>query len=247
MSLLCAILLGIIQGLTEFIPVSSSTHLHLAKDLLSISEPSILFDLSCHFGTLFALVLYFRHEIVELLRFKRQKLLLFFLALVPLVPAYLLLRPVREWAGREGVVGYFLMVTALLLFLGEKVRFSATRTRPVRDALLIGTMQAAALIPGISRSASTISCARALGWNAGDAARFSFLLSIPTILGGSGLELLKAVRSSAPFDLLPCLVGALFSFVIGFAVIRFAMRYLEKGRLIPFAVYCFILGVVLLI
>jgi undecaprenyl-diphosphatase len=251
MSLIEAFIFGLLQGLTEFLPISSSAHLKLAKLFFGVesSESQVLFDLVCHFGTLIAVLIYLKGEIASLFHKERTKLALLFLAIVPLVPCYFLLKPLRDLAGQPQFLGLCLMTTALILFLGHKVRIKrhecTSMKRQITDALFIGTLQSAALIPGISRSASTISCAKALGWKAKEAVRFSFLLSIPTIIGGNCLELLKIVLSEKEvpaFSFSACVVGLVTSCLIGLVVIRFAISYLEKGNLKPFAWYCLILG-----
>lgn len=243
--------MGVLQGLTEFLPVSSSAHLKLAKILLGLKECEnlVVFDLVCHLGTLMALLLFFRTDILQLFRMERRKLWLIMVATLPLFPFYFLLKPVRDFASQASFLGVCLMVTSLILFLGNRLRFKRpdvpTYNTQVKDALWIGTLQACALIPGISRSASTISCAQALGWEAKDAVRFSFILSIPTILGGNGVELCKlmlapAAGVSLPFNCL--LIGFIGALCMGLLVIRFAVRFLEKGNLRPFAWYCLALG-----
>ena len=246
MTLIQAIILGMIQGLTEFFPVSSSAHLQLTRRLLSIEEHSVLFDLFCHAGTLLALFFYFRKEIFSLLRFDRARLFPLFIALLPLVPAYFLLKPLRDWAGQPHLLGYFLLFTAALLFIGGKLRLKFNKESPIRDALFIGGMQAMALIPGISRSASTITAARVLGWEARDAVRFSFLLSMPAVFGGTCLEGLKMLGKTDSMAIAPCAVGGVVAFCVGFGVIRFAMKWLENGKFLPFALYCLILGLVVM-
>ena len=143
------------------------------------------------------------------------------------------------------------MGTACILFLGQKLKLRKEippeQKRHVSDVLWIGAMQSAALIPGISRSASTISCAKVLGWDAREAVRFSFLLSIPTIIGGNCLELLKIYLSHetpASLSFSACAVGLLTSLGIGLLIIRFALSYLEKGNLRPFAWYCLSFGAI---
>lgn len=246
MSLLHALILGIIQGLTEFFPISSSAHLKLAKFMLglNVEEPSVLFDLSCHLGTLTALIFYLRKEIISLLIKNRSALKGYFIALLPLIPAYFLLKPLREALSELHYVGIFLCLTGLLLWVGSRIQLSLIQ-RPLRDAFVIGTLQSIALIPGISRSASTISGARFLGWDAKTAVQFSFLLSIPTILGGNCLELFKTIymhpEMSIPY--LNCFIGFISSFGMGIVMIRFALKWLESGKLNFFAYYCLVLGI----
>lgn len=253
MSLFEAFVFGLLQGLTEFLPISSSAHMKLAKLLFNIdsSEAQVIFDLICHLGTLAALLIFLRQEIRQMLQRDKQKLLLLFIGTLPLIPCYFLLKPLRDFASHPQCLGVCLICTALILFSGHRWKIDRTDEltlkRQVKDALWIGAMQSAALIPGISRSASTISCAKILGWEAKEAVRFSFLLSIPTIIGGNCLELLNIYFSheQPPLMSIPaCAIGFVTSFVFGFLVIRFALSYLEQGHLKPFAWYCLSVGAI---
>jgi len=255
MSVFEALILGFIQGLTEFFPISSSAHLKVAKLVLSIDETQnlVIFDLMCHLGTLTAAIVFLQKEIICLFQ-KRKKAFVLLGALLPLIPFYFLLKPVREYASQTHLLGFFLLLTGMILFLGQRVQFKRkeehTFQTEMKDALWIGVSQASALIPGISRSASTISCARMLGWNAKEAVEFSFLLSIPTILGGNCLELLRMFFSSTPLPSvsLSCLLAGFFSSaLVGLIIIRYAMRILTSGKLSFFSWYCFICGFLLII
>lgn len=244
MSLFEALIFGLLQGLTEFLPVSSSAHLKIAKLFFNIenSESQILFDLVCHLGTLMALLYFLRHEIRSILLNDRRKLFLLCVATLVLIPCYFLLKPLRELASHPQFLGPCLIFTAIILFSGGRfrVRKQPSAKNEISDALWIGAMQSAALIPGISRSASTISCAKILGWNPKEAVRFSFLLCIPTIIGGNCLELLKIYldKTSISISLTSCAVGFISSLGLGLIMVRFALTYLEKGNLKPFAWYC---------
>jgi undecaprenyl-diphosphatase len=243
-----AIILGALQGLTEFLPISSSTHLKIAKLLLGIplDNSQIFFDLMCHLGTLIATLYFLRHDILNMIQEGKKEISLILIALLPLIPAYFLLKPLRTLASETHCLGYMLMATACILYAGQKWRRASSSSNRVADVLWIGTMQSAALIPGISRSASTISIARMLGWEPGKAVRFSFLLSIPTIMGGNCLELLHLLMSqeASCVPTSSCLLGFLASCMVGMIVIRHAVRFLEKGNLKPFAVYCLLLGAI---
>lgn len=245
-----AFILGLVQGFTEFLPVSSSAHLKIAKMILGLKsdESQVVFDLCCHFGTLIALLYYFGREVFYILRYDIRKVGLFALATLPLIPFYFFLKPVRIAASQPHYLGFCMMITATLLFLGSYVRRKG-RGSPASDALWIGVMQATALIPGISRSGATISTARVLGWNPYKAVHFSFLLSIPAILGGTTLEILKLTTTphafSVPFP--SCVIGFLTSLATGLLIVRPAIRFLEKGNLKPFAWYCLIAGILVTI
>ncbi len=250
MTFLQALLLGIVQGLTEFLPVSSSTHLAIAKKLLGLegSEALLHFDLICHLGTLSALFLVFWKDILRVLKEARW-IGLFFLALLPLIPAYLLLKPLRAHLATDA--GFFLLATAALLFLASSKRLVVEKVPSEtgvkwRDVLCIGIAQSLALFPGMSRSGSTIAAARLLGWQWQDAVRFSFLLAIPTILGGTALETLRGSGGgSLAFSV--SAIGFAASFATGLGSIRLLLWILEKGSLRPFAWYCLAAGLVALL
>lgn len=250
MSLLEAFLLGLMQGLTEFFPVSSSAHLALFKLMLGIqdTETQVILSLSCHLGTLLAVIVFLKQDILTVLRTDRKKAFLLFLAIIPLIPCYLLVKPFKDWVFNPNFLGFGLMLTGCVLLIGHfwrlKIPIEASFKKRAHDALYIGAMQSIALIPGVSRSASTICCARVLGWETSDAVRFSFLLSIPTIIGGNCLELLQIAIRDTPKDFSPmvCVVGLITSCLVGLLVIRFAFSILERGNFKLFAWYCLILG-----
>lgn len=245
MSILHAFFLGLLQGATEFFPISSSAHLTLAKFFFEIEngESQIMFDLVCHLGSLAALLYFLRKEIRTL---SKERIKQFFLALLPLIPAYFLLKPLCDLALSIELLGFFLILTSVILFIGGTIRIHKERKKT--DAfLLVGTMQTLALIPGISRSASTISCARILGWSPKDAVHFSFLLAIPTIIGGNTLKLLKIVLSSEhlePLSFSTYATGFFSSLAVGLIAVRLGFKLLERGCFKPFAWYCLILGTI---
>lgn len=255
MTWLQALLLGIVQGITEFFPVSSSAHLKIAKKFLSLAdgEHLLYFDLMCHAGTLLALIFYMRREIWSVLSSWRQ-MALYTWALIPLVPAYFLLKPVRIALSDPSFLGFFLILTGGLLFWASRKQVPLTAVGPIqpmheigaREALTIGAMQALALIPGISRSGSTIAAGRLLGSSWLESARFSFLLAVPTILGGEFLETLKwfrhqsDVQGSLSWEIYA--VGFAASFGVGLLAVRFVFWVYERGRVAPIAWYCLAIG-----
>ncbi len=253
MSTIQGLIFGLLQGITEFLPISSSAHLKLFKILFGIetSESEVIFDLICHLGTLIAVLHFFRKEVIRLFKKDHRQLACLLLALLPLIPCYILLKPLRDFASGPRCLGVCLMITSVILFLGNRSKPRVSNNLPfkttVRDVLVIGAMQSAALIPGISRSASTISCAKLLGWKPCEAVRFSFLLSIPTIIGGNCLEALNLyLLNPHPINvsLTTCAAAFIASCSAGFIVIRFAINLLEKGNLKPFAWYCLVLGLI---
>lgn len=245
MNLIQALILGIVQGITEFFPVSSSAHLRLTKKILAIhdGEHLLYFDLLCHLGTLFALLIFLRKEILKSLNFKDARF--FFLALVPLVPAYFLLKPVRLALSDPSYLGFFLLCTALLLFTAAKC-VEKPPGKKWKDVLWIGCAQAGALIPGISRSGSTIAMARFCGWSFLDGAKFSFLLSIPTIIGGEILETVKLIgkgpESLGNVSLESYAVGFFSAFLVGCFSVRAVFWIYERKIVRPFAWYCLGIG-----
>ncbi len=233
-----AIILGIIQGLTEFFPVSSSAHLTLVRKFLNI-EPNLYFDLVCHAGTLLALVLFLRKEIWSTLR-SLKMIGLFSLALLPLVPGYFLF---KSLASHPPNVGFFLIFTGLILLLASRKKENTEVPIKLKDVLCIGVMQTLALIPGISRSGSTIAAARLLGWKWLEAARFSFLLAVPAIFGGFVLETAKVINLPIAFPIHFLIAGFLSSFMVGLASVRVVFWIYNQGKVWPFACYCFLIGI----
>lgn len=251
MTTIDAIILGIVQGLTEFLPVSSSGHLHLVEHFLGLEklDQYILFDLACHLGALAAVLIVFSPYIRNLFNVDKTRLYQIGIAILPLFPLVLLMKPIKAAYADPSYLGFFFLMTSAILFLG--IRFGKTvaaaeqHKHRWRDALSIGLWQALAILPGVSRSGSTISGARMLGWNATDAVSFSFLLAIPTILGGTVLEFLNWYRHPESVADLPTflyLSGFLVSFIVGFAALKLLIYLAGRNKFSYFAWYCLFLG-----
>lgn len=258
MSLVQAIILAIIQGLTEFLPVSSSAHLVLVPSLLGWAHPSVTFDIAVHLGTLLALVIYFAADIVKLfrgfllsLRPKRTRTLeeraygrlswLIVLGTIPIIVIGLLFKGWIESTFQSVIpVIVFLLITGVYLAIADVFSFPRKSNRELSPvgALLIGVAQAVALLPGISRSGATISTGLLIGLRREEAARFAFLLSIPAILGASVLEF--STLSLAQFPLGTLLLAAVVACGVGVLCIHFFLRLIVKTRLIWFAIYCWL-------
>lgn len=245
-------ILGIVQGLTEFLPISSSAHLVLAGRFLGFDPPGLLLEAVVHLGTLCAVLLLFRRDIERLVRGlfssgeERRRLGRLVVGTFPIVFCGLLFQERIEAAFSSLVViGYSLLVTGALLFLADRAGRKAKRNE-VRlcDSLLIGLSQAAALLPGISRSGATITTGMILGIRGAEAARFSFLLSIPAILGAGGLKLYQALGDStaASSEWAGLLLGALTAGVVGALAIKGLLRVISSGRLKMFGAYCLAVG-----
>lgn len=252
------ILLGILQGLTEFLPISSSGHLALAEQLFRVHKPGIVFDIFVHFGTLLSVLWVFRERIVRLVLAPVRggaDLKLLGMLIVGSIPTGILgltLDSVAEAAfTRSWAVGLGLIVTASVLFFVERRRSAKAKSLEQlgwRDALWVGLAQGIAVLPGISRSGSTIAMGLFCGLRREDAAEFSFLLFIPAILGATALKLGEALADPGAHSALwgSYLAGTIVSFLSGIVAIRFLMRFLRERRLTPFAIYCLLLGVLAL-
>ncbi|MBN2479954.1 MAG: undecaprenyl-diphosphate phosphatase [Parachlamydiales bacterium] len=250
MSFIKALFLGIIQGASEFFPVSSSAHLKLFKIIFHMKEfqTDYIFDLTCHLGTLLAAIIYLRKDIFELFTKQRQKLLFIILAIVPLIPIYFFFSSSIKYLSKDSFLPFFLLLTSFLIFIASKVKIKnkiQDRRRKIKDVLLIGIMQALALVPGISRSGFTISSGYLRGWKVEDSIKFSFLLAIPTILGGSFLEGIKHFKIEqiiTSSNILQYLIAFLASFGVGFIAIRYVFSIKSFNKLKPFAWYLLIVA-----
>ena len=270
MNLVRALVLGVLQGATEFLPVSSSGHLVLVPWLLGWESPGIAFDAVVHWGTALAVIVYFWEDWVSLVgaalrslrdigsprgnpgpdaaELSRRSLAwLIVLGTVPGVLAgYFLEDFFERMFGRPIVAAAFLLVTAALLAVSERI---GRRERELRelgwvDVLVVGIGQALAIFPGISRSGSTIAAGLVQGMKREPAARFSFLLATPIILGAGLLKVVELGRMGGLLTQAPTLIaGFVAAAVVGFGCIHFLLQYLQRRRLYPFAVYCALVGI----
>ncbi len=244
-----AVFLGVLQGITEFLPVSSSGHLVLAEYFLGLKETSLAFDVTLHIGTLLAVLAFFYKDWTGMLlalkptsKSSRERRLFFFLVAgtVPgALAGFLLEHAVSTYLRSPWVVVCTLAGVALLLGLAEKI---ATYTKGfsslgLADALLVGISQALAIIPGVSRSGITMTCGLFLGFTREAAARFSFLLSAPIIAGAGLYEGLKLISSGGAEVSWNFLWGFLASAFSGYLVIAFLMNYLKTHTFYPFVIY----------
>jgi len=234
--MLIASLLGLFQGITEFFPVSSSGHLQIAKELFGIEGLGIGFSLATHLGTAAAILCLFWRDLPLCFR----KFPLFLLGTLPLclVPLF---RTQIDWVyAHPGALAPCFFLTALVLYLGERFGHVLERKRRKREGVFIGILQLVAILPGVSRSGSTISGARLVGWEMEEAVRFSFLLALPAILGGAALELPHIQESTLPAS--TYFIGFLTSFVSGIIGAKLFLKLIEKRKLMPFVWYCAALG-----
>jgi undecaprenyl-diphosphatase len=263
--------LGVIQGLTEFLPVSSSGHLVLFQHLFGLREPQIFFDVSVHVGTLVAICVFFSKDLREIVTTlfsvstwsgrgdslwqslsQKPEMRLLGLVLVGTVPTALLglvFRPVADkFFSSVQIVGIMLLVTGLLLWLTRRLKREGRNAAQftILDALFIGLIQGVAILPGISRSGATIAMGLFRGIDRVTAVRYSFLLSVPAIIGAMALELGEAIASGLP-PVGGALLGAFVAAAVGYAALRFLLHIVKKGNLHAFAFYCWPLGVIAIV
>ncbi|MDD4189101.1 MAG: undecaprenyl-diphosphate phosphatase [Eubacteriales bacterium] len=253
MSILEAIILGIVQGFTEFLPVSSSGHLVMLQMLFGIEEGALVFDIALHLATLIPVIIIFRKDILAIIRKPFSKMTaLLAAALVPTGIIALLFSDFIEETFQSGkFLGIAFVITGLVLWFADKAKNKKKdeKTATFKDAAFIGTAQAIAILPALSRSGLTISAALATGMSRDFALKFSFLLSIPTILGAAakgGYDMLKT-NQPVSLELLPTIIAVIAASVCGYLAIRFMKRILEKGSLRVFSYYVFSLGALILI
>lgn len=249
-----AIILGIIQGLTEFLPVSSSGHLELAKYVLkddNAASMSMLMTVTLHGATALSTILVFRKEVFEilkgLLQFKWNDELIYSLKIIlSMIPAVFVgLFFETEIAGfftrRIGFVGAMLIVTGLLLFLADRAKSTGKKVS-YWNAIVIGLAQMIAILPGISRSGATISTSVLLGIDRERAARFSFLMVVPLILGKMIKDFADGTFVSHNDQVLPLIFGFIAAFITGTLACLWMLKLVKSSKLSYFAVYCFIVG-----
>jgi undecaprenyl-diphosphatase len=264
-----ALILGMVQGLTEFLPISSSAHLVLVPELMGVKS-SLAFDTLLHLGTLIAVVSYFWNDVVNMIKafisslkdvpqgkfrrelrddaFKR----LSWLVIVGTIPAALMGILLKDFFeslfSSVAAVGVFLLITGFILWGVERMPRGDKKVKEITftNSLLVGIAQGCAIAPGISRSGATIATSLFLGFDRELAARFSFLLSIPAILGAA---LIQAKDLTAGFDLSTgvFVAGLLSSMIFGYLAIKFLMGYIKQHKLTIFAYYCWIVGLVVLL
>jgi undecaprenyl-diphosphatase len=245
-----AIILGIVQGLTEFLPISSTAHLILFPWFLNWRGEinTLTFDVALHAGTLLALILFFWRDWLELI-FKKQRLFgLIILASIPAGVAGFLLNDIVENNLRKPlVISIMLIAVGILMLVAERTnKHKGLEKTGLKDSLIIGIAQAIAIIPGVSRSGITISAGLFRGFEREASARFSFLLSTPLIAGATALHLKEALISQTNHDFRLFFAGIITSFITGFIAIKFLLKFLKKNPLNLFVYYRFVLSAVII-
>lgn len=274
MSVIMSILLGIIQGITEFLPISSSGHLSIFQNLFGLNYTEadhLFFDVLLHIGTLISICVVYRRDLVQMFRgavkFLKGKqdfsvfgdplipptrmLIFIIIGTLPLIVALPFYKYIRTLYNLTGFIGFALIITGTLLFTADKMITPGKKndkTMTAKDALAIGFAQMLALIPGLSRSGTTITVGLSRGLNRQFSVRFSLLLSIPAILGSLVVSLIDAISAGINWSLLPIyLIGFVVSGLIGFVAIHVLNALMRKNKFGKFSYYCWIAGAATLI
>ncbi len=248
-----ALILGIIQGLAEFLPISSSGHLEIGKVLLNIEDKEDLsFTVAVHGATVLSTIVVFWKDLLNLgksfFSFKKSPendyLLRIFISMIPVLIIGVFFKDQVEalFTGNLLLVGFALLITAGLLMFAH---FSKTRNREIGivDSIVIGIAQAVAVVPGISRSGATIATGLILGVKKEEVARFSFLMVLIPILGANFLDIISGDHSSQQFiGWLPIIIGFISAFTVGYLACSWMINIVKKGKIIYFAIYCLIVG-----
>ena len=268
MTYFMSILMGIIQGVAEFLPISSSGHLALFQTFFgmeNMEEKYMFFTVLLHFGTLISVCMVYWRDIVDMIREfflgiaalagrkdtgvapppARRMVMLIIIATVPLFVMVLLRDAVNQLFSNSIMVSCALLATGFILFFSDRIArgHKTARNATVADALIVGCGQALAVIPGLSRSGTTISVGMMRGFDRAFAVRFSFLMSLPAVLGANVLEIKDALASNFPIEELPMyLVGVAVSAVVGYFAIRLVKSLSDKGKFGKFAYYCWAVG-----
>ena len=270
MDIIQGIIIGIVQGLTEFLPVSSSAHLVFIQNILGV-ESSLAFDTFLHLGSLLAVLWFFSGDIYRMLsswilslkditqhRFREglqedpYKRLAWYviLATIPVAFAGLLFEDAVEslFAGALYVPAFFLFVTGTILYLSQRMASGEINFNTIgkKEALFMGIGQACAILPGLSRSGTTIAAGLVIGLDKEFAAKFSFILSIPAIFGAFVLQL-KDIGTSLDANFLPVILGFIAAFIAGYAAIKWMLELIQKRNLDIFSYYCWIVGIVVFV
>lgn len=265
--------LGLVQGIAEFLPISSSGHLSLLQNffgLKSAEETNLFLDVLLHLGTLISVFIYYRHDLMDMIRefirgcgalvhpiegeihppAARRMVLLIIVGTLPLFIVLPIKGYIDNLYGNNWFIACALLATGFLLFFSDRIAHGkkTERSATLLDAVLIGCSQALATVPGLSRSGTTISAALLLGCRREFAVRFSFLLSIPAVIGANILTLVDAIQVGIDWKLMPAyLLGVVFSAVAGYFAIRLVNMLSNRGKFGNFAYYCWGVGLVALI
>lgn len=264
MSSLIVLIYGLIQGLAEFLPISSSGHLAILPSLINFKDPGVVFDLLLHVGTAIAIVVYFHKEIKSLLLqlvyiFKTRSfkgawfVVSFMLATLMSVLFILVFKDLAQSIGRStNLIAINLIFFGVLMWISDLRKTDSTKVMnskgSIKSAIIIGISQSLAIFPGVSRSGITLTAARSMSISREEASRFSFLLSLPIIIASTIYKLPEILNGSATYvEPINILLAIVISFIVGLLTIHFFLKFIKRIGLLPFAIYRVLLGLVLLI
>lgn len=248
MTILKAIILGLIQGITEFLPISSSGHLMIAENILGLSN-DLIFSLILHLATLLAVALYYWRDILYIIKNPKSKISkTLYSSFAPTVLLALIVRKLLSEYAFINVLGLMFLITAILLLIPAFIKKRAKLGLGVKSGFIIGTMQGLACVPGISRSGTTIVTGQLCGLSEEESVKFSFILSIPIILGGIIYELIfsSKIIISTIFGL-PMIIGFIVAFLSGLLSIKMVAKLTQKNKFFVFSIYLFIIGLLIII
>ena len=248
-----ALLLGLVQGITEFLPISSSGHLVLSQHLLNIKESGILIEVALHFGTLIAIIIYYYNNLVDLSKdfvYNRQNsrsyILKIVIATLPAIVVGLFLQDIIEEYFTINVIKITFLLTGIILMSTLFYSNNKNSNISIKKAIIIGLMQALAILPGISRSGITISIAMLLGIKKEESARFSFYLAIPILSGAVLLQIYK-INNMISINYFPLIIGIISSALTGYMVIGWLLSVIYRGKFWLFSIYCIMLSIITII
>ena len=275
MSVFTSLFLGLVQGITEFLPISSSGHLSILQNLFQIGyseEDNMLFTVLLHLGTLISIIAVYRKDIKEMLadgfEFLRTRsdsdkdepvvmkpparaLLFVIVGTIPMVIALIFMKSLSRLFLNVGFIGFALIITGALLFVSDKYVKRGNKTEKsmtLKDSIIIGLAQAAAVVPGLSRSGTTIAVGISRGLSGGFAVRFSLLLSIPAVIGATIVSIYQAIKAGIVLSHLPVyLIGFVVAVVVGYFAIQLLRRLVGKNGFGKIAYYCWAVGILAII
>ena len=242
------ILLSITQGITEFLPVSSSAHLIFVSKLINFNNENLTLDISLHFGSLLAVLFFFKKEILNFLNNKSLFLKIIVASLPSIIFGYLLVKlNIIDQLRNINVIGFTTIFFGLLLYISDKSKTNKNIVNDfkIKDSVYIGLAQIFSLIPGVSRSGITITCARFLNFNRIDSAKISFLLSIPTLLAVCAYNIIKIVQLNSLQITMQNFLGVILSFMFSLITLKIFINFVKKFSLVFFVFYRIFLGLLI--
>ncbi|MDA9066093.1 undecaprenyl-diphosphate phosphatase [Candidatus Pelagibacter sp.] len=243
------IILSLIQGVSEFLPISSSAHLVVVSTLYEFKSSSLLIDVSLHFGSLLAIIFFFRRELIDLKNNQKLLSLMIFGSIPLIIVGYILYKTELIYTLRDiRIIAWATLIFGIILYFADKCRFDKkiSSNLNLKTILYIGLFQILALIPGVSRAGITITAARIFKFNRFDSSKISFLLAIPALTGASVLGLKDVINQSFEFNYL-ILIATTLSFLSSYFTVKFFLQYINKFSLSVFVIYRIVVAIILFI